>query len=277
MPARAPCEDIFPHRASGSSIERSRRRSGSTSDGGRLDESPHPFTCACGLDVRLTTRYRPDDLRCGLFATLHEVGHGLYEQGLEREAWGTPRGAPCSFGVHESQARFWGNHVGRSRGFWSFLLPWARRYFPALELEGVDAALRAANELGRSLIRTDADEVTHPLHIVIRSELEDALLAGELAVEDLPDAWAAKTLRYLGLAPREHREGVLQDVHWAMGEFGYFPAYAIGDVYGAVLARAVERDLGPVGALAEEGCFPEIVSCCATGCTGGAGPSPASS
>jgi len=134
---------------------------------GRLDESVHPFTSACGLDVRLTTHYRAEDLRCGLLGTLHELGHGLYEQGLDREAWGTPRGAACSFAVHESQSRFWENHVGRSRGFWSFVLPLAREFFPALESVGLDAALNAVNELAPSPIRVEADEVTYPLHIVI--------------------------------------------------------------------------------------------------------------
>ncbi|MCK6554401.1 carboxypeptidase M32 [Candidatus Binatia bacterium] len=226
---------------------------------GRLDEAAHPFSIGIGGDVRLTTRYDPSDLRYALFSTLHEAGHGLYEQGLDQAAWGTPRGTACSLGIHESQSRLWENQVGRSVGFWHCCLPILREAFPELDDTPLDAAVLAANEARPSLIRTESDEITYNLHIVLRFELERALLAGDLAVADLSAAWRERMSRYLGVAPATDREGVLQDVHWACGAIGYFPTYTLGNVYAAQLWNAAAAALGPLDALIAAGDFATLL------------------
>ena len=222
---------------------------------GRLDEAVHPFTTGIGDDVRITTRYDARDLRCSLYSTLHETGHALYEQGLDREAWGTPRGASCSFGIHESQSRLWENQIGRSEAFWKHFLPKACELFPGLVAASLDAVVLAANEARPSLIRTEADDITYNLHIILRFELERALLAGDVDVGALPQIWREKMRAYLGLSPDTDREGVLQDVHWASGAFGYFPTYALGNIYAAQLLRAARADIGSIDALVSAGEF----------------------
>ena len=222
---------------------------------GRLDEAVHPFTTGIGDDVRITTRYDARDLRCSLYSTLHETGHALYEQGLDREAWGTPRGASCSFGIHESQSRLWENQIGRSEAFWKHFLPNACEVFPGLVAASLDAVVLAANEARPSLIRTEADDITYNLHIILRFELERALLAGDVDVGALPQIWREKMRAYLGLSPDTDREGVLQDVHWASGAFGYFPTYALGNIYAAQLLRAARADIGSIDALVSAGEF----------------------
>lgn len=226
---------------------------------GRLDEAAHPFSTSIGDDVRLTTRYDPHDLRYALYSTIHETGHGLYEQGLDTAARGTPRGESCSLGVHESQSRLWENQVGRSEGFWRYLLPLARESFPCLADTSLTAVLLAVNEGRRSLIRTESDEITYNLHIILRFELERALVDGSLRVRDLPAAWHAKMRHYLGVVPETDRDGVLQDVHWAGGSIGYFPTYTLGNVYAAQLARAAESVLGPLDALLAAGEFAALL------------------
>jgi len=226
---------------------------------GRLDEAVHPFSTSIGDDVRLTTRYDPSDLRYALYSTIHETGHGLYEQGLDAAAYGTPRGESCSLGVHESQSRLWENHVGRSEGFWKHLLPLARRSFPHLAGTSLTAVLLAVNEARLSLIRTESDEITYNLHIILRFELERALIDGTLRVRDLPAAWHAKMRHYLGVVPEADRDGVLQDVHWAAGSIGYFPTYTLGNIYAAQLARAAESDLGPLDTLLAAGDFAALL------------------
>ena len=211
---------------------------------GRQDLSAHPF---CGgpsrRDVRLTTRVY-DSLEPGsLFSSLHEMGHGLYEQGLagfERTAIGH---AP-SLGLHESQSRFWENVVGRSQAFWQHFLPVAQDVFPG-ELGGVsvDRFVRAVNRVARSAIRVDADEVTYNLHILLRYELEKELVEERLAVADLPGAWRERMQSYLGYTPRDDAEGVLQDIHWADGLFGYFPTYTLGNLYAAAITERMRGDL----------------------------------
>lgn len=228
-------------------------------DRGRLDEAAHPFSTSIGEDVRLTTRYDAHDLRYALYSTIHETGHGLYEQGLDPAALGTPRGEACSLGVHESQSRLWENQVGRSEGFWTSLLPLARQFFPALADTSVSAVLLAVNEARRSLIRTESDEITYNLHIILRFELERALVDGSLHVGDLPEAWRAKMRHYLGVVPETDRDGVLQDVHWASGAIGYFPTYALGNIYAAQLARAAESTLGPLDPLLASGEFHTLL------------------
>lgn len=228
-------------------------RLGFAFDRGRLDEAAHPFTTAIGGDVRITTRYDRGDLRYGLYSTLHEVGHGLYEQGLDPATWGLPRGQACSLGMHESQARLWENHVGRSAAFWRVFLPVAQRMFPSLAGTPLEAVVRAVNDAGPSLIRTEADEISYNLHVLMRFELEQALVAGTLRVPDLPAAWRAASAEYLGVVPRTDRDGVLQDVHWASGALAYFPTYALGNVYAAQLMVAAEAALGPLEQMLGDG------------------------
>jgi carboxypeptidase Taq len=213
---------------------------------GRLDTATHPFFSSIGPgDCRLTTRFDPHDLAEGLFATLHETGHGLYEQGLDPEHQGTPLGEAPSLALHESQARLWENAVGRGRGFWRHFFPQARRLFPEalgdVELSGF---LFAVNRVEPGPLRVPADEVTYNLHILVRFELEQALLQGDLKAADVPAAWNAAYRRYLGVEPSDDAEGCLQDGHWAAGQFAYFPTYTLGNVYAAQLYEAAERGLG---------------------------------
>ncbi len=213
---------------------------------GRLDVSAHPFTAGIGPgDVRFTTRYTEDGLTGALFGTLHETGHALYEQGLPAAHWGTPRGQPASLGVHESQSRLYENLVGRSPGFWRWALPRAMQAFPTLA--GVDLAgfLRAVNAVSPSLIRVEADEVTYNLHILLRFELERALLRADLRAADVPAAWNERMHALCGIEPPDVGLGALQDVHWSAGLIGYFPTYTLGNVYAAQLFAAAERALGP--------------------------------
>jgi carboxypeptidase Taq len=224
-------------------------------DRGRLDVAAHPFSMSIGGDVRLTTRYDPNDLQYSLYSTIHEAGHGLYEQGLDAEAWGLPRGQACSLGVHESQSRLWENIVGRSRGFWEHFLPLAQHTFDRLRQATLAEILRAANVAAPSLIRTESDELTYNMHIILRYDLERSLVRGQLAVADLPAAWAAGMTKLLGVVPETDRDGVLQDVHWASGAIGYFPTYSLGNVYAAELAAAAEQTLGKLAELLARGEF----------------------
>ncbi len=199
---------------------------------GRQDLSVHPFcTMFSSDDVRQTTRFEPNWLSPALFGTLHETGHGLYNQGLAKRFNRTPLGHGCSMGIHESQSRLWENLVGRSRAFWEHYYGQLQETFPE-QLGGVDldAFYRAINTVEPSLIRVEADEVTYNLHTLLRFELELDLLEDKLAVHDLPAAWNAKMEAYLGITPPNDSEGVLQDVHWSGGMFAYFPTYTIGNV-----------------------------------------------
>jgi carboxypeptidase Taq len=209
---------------------------------GRIDVSLHPFCSGTGADVRMTTRFKEDEPLDSLFSAIHETGHGLYEQGLPRADHGTALGMHAGMGAHESQSRLWENQVGRSRGFWRFFEPRFRALFPA-QTAGVTAEelYRAVNAVEPTLIRVDADEVTYNLHIVLRFEIEKKLFAGELAVRELPEAWRAASKELIGLEPANDREGVLQDVHWSDGAFGYFPSYCLGNMLAAQLwYRALE-------------------------------------
>jgi carboxypeptidase Taq len=222
---------------------------------GRLDEAAHPFTTSVGDDVRITTRYAPNDLRYALYATIHETGHALYEQGFDPDAWGTPRASACSFGIHESQSRLWENRVARSEAFWKQILPAAREVFPGLREQSLQAVVVAVNEARPSLIRTEADEITYNLHIILRFELERALLDGSLEIAALPQVWREKMREYLGVEPATDRDGVLQDVHWAGGSIGYFPSYALGNLYAAQLVEAAEAEIGSIDAAVAAGEF----------------------
>jgi len=191
-------------------------------------------------DIRLTTNFSPDDLS-SLFGTMHEFGHGVYEWGVDEAFARTPLHSGVSLGLHESQSRTWENLVGRSRSFWRHFYPQLQETF-ASQLGSVDEEefYRAVNKVQPSLIRIDADEVTYNLHIILRFELEQDLIEGRIAVADLPDAWNARMKDYLGVDVPDDAHGVLQDMHWAGGGFGYFPTYALGNLYSAQLyARAV--------------------------------------
>jgi carboxypeptidase Taq len=203
---------------------------------GRLDVSLHPFCSGTGADVRMTTRFKEDEPLDSLFSAIHETGHGLYEQGLPRGDYGTAIGMHAGMAAHESQSRLWENQIGRSHGFWTHFEPKFRALFP-IQTSGVssEGLYLAINAVEPTLIRVDADEVTYNLHIILRFELEKKLFSGELAVRDLPAAWSAAAKELLGLEPANDREGVLQDVHWSDGAFGYFPSYCLGNMMAAQL------------------------------------------
>lgn len=212
---------------------------------GRIDVSLHPFCSGTGSDVRMTTRYHEDQPLDALFGSIHETGHGLYEQGLPQEHLGTALGVNAGMAIHESQSRLWENQVARSRGFWRHFEPRWRELF-AVQAKGVssDDLYLAVNAVEPTLIRVDADEVTYNLHIVLRFEIEKRLFAGELAVRDLPAAWRAASKELLGLEAENDRTGVLQDVHWSGGAFGYFPSYCLGNMIAAQIWARV-RTLRP--------------------------------
>jgi carboxypeptidase Taq len=224
---------------------------------GRLDSTTHPFFAAIGPgDVRITTRYAVHQFGAAFFATLHEVGHGLYEQGLPDEHYGTPMGQAPSLGLHESQARLWENAVGRSRGFWHHFFPTARQMFPtALRDVTEDDFVHAVHHVAPSLNRVQADEVTYNLHIAVRFELERAMIHGDLRPADLSAAWNEAYRRDLGVTPPDDGEGCLQDGHWAAGMFGYFPTYTLGNVFAAQLVERAHEALGDLDALFARGEF----------------------
>jgi carboxypeptidase Taq len=217
-------------------------------DSGRFDLGPHPFCTHIGPgDVRIASRYRAQNLDSGFLGVMHETGHALYEQGLDSAQYGTPMGDAVSLGIHESQSRLWENLVGRSDGFWLHFYPQLQDAFRQ-ELGDIPlTAFRSAmNTVAPGLIRVEADEVTYNLHIVIRFELERALLAGDLRAAELPAAWAERYRNYLGVTPDSDRNGCLQDIHWSEGLIGYFPTYTLGNVYAAQLFEAAERAIGPL-------------------------------
>jgi len=208
---------------------------------GRQDKTHHPFMIKFGPgDVRITTRFREDDLGDGLFSTMHESGHAMYEQGINPAFGGTPLGGGTSAGVHESQSRLWENLVGRSRPFWSYYYPQLQATFPQQLGEiPLDAFYRAINKVRPSLVRVDADEVTYNLHVIIRFELELALLEGTLAVKDLPEAWRASYRATLGVDVPDDRDGVLQDMHWYYSQIGGgFQGYTLGNILSAAFWQA---------------------------------------
>lgn len=215
---------------------------------GRRDAAPHPFcTCFDVDDVRITYRHDEDDLFSALMGDMHECGHALYDMGYPVEFRRTPLCGAPGLGIHESQSRLWENIVGRSRPFWSHFLPALRGAFPGrLDAIDEDTLVHSLNEVRPSLIRVEADEVTYNLHIIIRFELEVDLMEGKLAVADVPDAWNAKYKHYLGLDVPDHRRGCLQDIHWSEGMVGYFPTYALGNLYSAQLFQALQRAIPSV-------------------------------
>ena len=222
---------------------------------GRQDRSIHPFTGGTHpRDVRLTTRVEPGNPLSTIFSTIHEGGHGLYEQGFAEAHHRTPLAGAPSMGLHESQSRLWENVIGRSLPFWEHWFPVLKEHFPS-ELEGVDviAFHQSVNRVCRSLNRVEADELTYNLHIVLRYELELLLIHDQLPVADLPEAWNERMSKYLGVRPPDDLSGVLQDIHWAWGELGYFPTYTLGNLYAAQLNEALRRDLPDLDARLRQG------------------------
>lgn len=231
-------------------------------DAGRLDTSTHPFCEGIGPgDTRLTTRYREDDFTDSLSSTMHEAGHGLYEQGLPKEAhFGEPLAEPTSLGIHESQSRLWENLVGRSAAFWRWAQPLAAEAFGApLAGVGVDDLHRFVNRVRPNLIRVDSDEVTYNLHIMLRFDLERALLDGALVVSDLPGIWKERIASDLGLEVPNDALGCLQDIHWSMGAIGYFPTYTLGNLYAAQLWEAAAGQLPDLEEQIERGDFSGLL------------------
>jgi carboxypeptidase Taq len=227
---------------------------------GRLDPAHHPFCTQIGPgDVRIGLRYHSGDFSRGIFGLLHEVGHALYDQGLDAAHYGTPMGEAASLGMHESQSRLWENFVGRSEGFWRYFYPQLQGTFQNA-LRGVSLArFRAAlNRVEPGVIRTAADEVTYNFHIMIRFELEQSLLDGAIRAIDLPEAWSELYARYLGVTPKNDRMGCLQDGHWSEGLIGYFPTYTLGNVYGAQLFAAAGRKLGSLDEAFSAGDFRSL-------------------
>ncbi|HMC66992.1 MAG TPA: carboxypeptidase M32 [Gemmataceae bacterium] len=217
---------------------------------GRLDVTTHPFCSGMGPgDCRITTRYNPKRFNDAFFGILHEAGHGMYEQGLDGEHYGTPRGTAASLGIHESQSRMWENQVGRSWPFWDHFFPRARQtFYSSLGDVPLDDWVFAINDVQPSFIRVEADEATYNIHIILRFELEQALVNGELKPADVPAAWNEKFKKLLGLTPPDDRLGCLQDIHWSMGGLGYFPTYTLGNLYAAQFMEQARRDLGNLDA-----------------------------
>jgi carboxypeptidase Taq len=225
----------------------------------RLDETAHPFMSSPGYkDIRLTTHYSESGLH-SVFAAMHEFGHGIYEYGVDAALARTPIGTGASMGLHESQSRMWENLVGRSRPFWSHFYPELQHAFPGtLDDVDEDAFFRAVNAVKPSLIRVDADEVTYSLHIILRFELEQELLAGTLPLDDLPEAWNARMKEYIGIDVPNDADGVLQDMHWASGHLGYFPTYALGNVISVQIWNAALEAIPDVPQQVAEGEFAPL-------------------
>jgi len=210
---------------------------------GRIDETEHPFTTGYYDDVRITTHYYPDNYASSIFSVLHESGHALYEQNLNPEWKYQPIGSTCSYGIHESQSRFYENVIGRSKEFWAGFMPKLKKAAPSVANVELDKFVKAINKVEFSKIRVEADEVTYNLHVIVRFEIERDLFADKITVNELPEVWNQKYADYLGVKVQDDSEGVMQDTHWASGLYGYFPSYALGNIYSGQIAGAVTKDL----------------------------------
>ena len=224
-------------------------------EAGRLDETVHPFMIGLNSgDIRVTTKYHEEDFRSAVFGTIHECGHALYEQNIDPELNGLPLSTGTSMGIHESQSLFYENFIGRNESFWKHNFALLQKHSPAqFGGESVGDFLKAINFVEPSFIRIEADELTYPLHIMIRYEIERELFDGNLQAEDLPQVWNDKYEEYLGIRPANDAEGVLQDMHWSGGSFGYFPSYALGFMYAAQWKAAMDKDIPNFDELCEEG------------------------
>jgi carboxypeptidase Taq len=226
---------------------------------GRVDVSTHPFTSGTMSDVRITTRYIDDFLPASLFSILHEGGHAIYEQNLDKENFRYPAGESCSLGIHESQSRFYENIIGRSRGF-------SETYFSKINelsnngFEGIklDDFYRAINTVYPTFIRIEADEVTYNLHIILRYELEKKIIKGEVMVNDIPDLWNEKFEELFGIKPPTFEKGFMQDVHWSAGLMGYFPTYSLGNIYGGQIKWAIEKETMPLSDFVRKGKLADL-------------------
>jgi carboxypeptidase Taq len=230
---------------------------------GRLDVTTHPFCTGIGTgDTRITTRYNPHRLNDALFGTMHEAGHALYEMGIDKaEHFGTPMGASVSLGIHESQSRMWENQVGRSKAFWSYFFPQLKGMFrEALEDVSLDDFYGAINFVTPSYIRVEADEATYNLHILLRFELERAMLSGDLPTADVPGEWNSRFKKYFGIEVDKDANGCLQDIHWASGAVGYFPTYTLGNLYSAQFFAAARSDIPGLTEQFERGQFDVLLS-----------------
>jgi len=229
---------------------------------GRIDETTHPFCSGFGPgDCRLTTRYNENSFADAFFSVLHEAGHGMYEQGLDDEYYGTPMGESVSLGIHESQSRLWENLVGRSLAYWQYQFPAAQKAFSAaLRNATLEDFYWAVNDVHPSFIRVEADEVTYNLHIMLRFEMEQALIARELKPAEVPGIWNEKMQSYLGITPENNREGCLQDIHWSAGLIGYFPTYALGNMYGAQFFNTAQNELGDLNLQFSQGEFAPLLN-----------------
>ncbi len=226
---------------------------------GRLDETIHPFCTTLGpKDVRITTRYMPNFLNSALFGVIHEAGHGIYEQNVRKNHWGTPMGEVDSLGLHESQSRLWENLVGRNKSFWEYWYSIAQTHFDALKDVSRDDFYFAINEVKPSFIRVEADEMTYNLHILLRFELEREIMNDNLRADDVPDAWNAKFNDFFGVRPPDDVQGCLQDIHWSAGLIGYFPTYSLGNIISAQLFAQANRVLGDLNEMFENGNYQSL-------------------
>jgi len=229
---------------------------------GRQDRSAHPFTTDFSVnDVRITTRTHRDYLPAAVYGSIHECGHALYGQGTPKEFDFTPLAGGASLGVHESQSRFWENVVGRSLPFCRWLLPLLRKHFPGkFDKVNAEELFVAVNRSAPSLIRVESDEVNYNLHIMLRFEIETAMLEGRLKVADAPAFWNAKMQEYFGIVPAKDSEGILQDIHWSLGVIGYFPTYSLGNLISAQLAEKLDKDLPGWKEMPERGDFAPVLA-----------------
>ncbi len=227
---------------------------------GRQDTAPHPFCTGWSVnDIRLTTRYKPY-IGSAIFGSLHEAGHGMYEQGSPNKWDRSPLAGGVSLGIHESQSRLWENIVGRSKPFWSYFLPKLQAVFPELADKDLDTFYKAINKVEPSFIRVEADELTYNLHIMVRFEVEVEVLSGRMAIKDIPEAWNSRYSEYLGITPASDSEGCLQDVHWSGGLVGYFPTYSMGNLLSYQIWNTLQKDVPNTADLMAAGQFEPILS-----------------
>jgi len=229
-------------------------------EAGRIDKTVHPFELSMHpTDVRITTRYSENDALYSVGSIIHEAGHGLYDQGMNPQHFGTPLAEMISHGIHESQSRLWENIIGKSQSFWKYFYPKLQKEFPK-PFKAVPLAdfVRIINKVSPSLIRTEADEVTYNLHIIMRFEIEREMIEGSIDLKDLPKIWQAKMQEYFGLKVPNNSVGVLQDVHWGAGLIGYFPTYSFGNLYSAQFYSAMKRDIPDIDNQIASGKFSEV-------------------
>lgn len=227
---------------------------GFSHDAGVTGESEHPFTMGfSGSDVRITNHFQEHDAINAMFSAIHEGGHAIFEQNVSQDCQGTPAEDCCYMGIHESQSRFYENILGRNKNFWIPVYPKIQQLLPAFRDITLDDFYREINHVQNSLIRTDADEVTYCLHIIIRYEIEKAIFRDHVPVSQLPELWNQKMQEYLQITPANDAEGILQDMHWSAGDFGYFPSYLLGSIYDGMFLNAMEEALGNTDALLAKG------------------------